>query len=150
MKKLIKSKNKIPYAKQHIDNKDKISVLKVLNSGVISNGKGVNYFENKAQFVNSQLSPKLTEKLKEKIIGTTRLKQTNNEDADYDISGYISLNLLNNKLVCLEIKCAFKSSVIFLGSLFVFATLKLAHNGQEDKLSISISISSRYCHNKLE
>lgn len=47
MKKLIKSKNKIPYAKQHIDNKDKISVLKVLNSGVISNGKGVNYFENK-------------------------------------------------------------------------------------------------------
>ena len=50
----------------------------------------VAYFENKAQFVNTQLSPKLTEKLKQKIIGTTRLKQTNNDDADYDISGYIS------------------------------------------------------------
>ena len=50
----------------------------------------VNYFENNAQFVNTQLIPKLTEKLKQKIIGTTRLKQTNNDDADYDISGYIS------------------------------------------------------------
>ncbi len=50
----------------------------------------VNYFENKAQYVNPQLSPQLTEKLKQKIINTTRLHQTNNEDAHYDISGYVS------------------------------------------------------------
>jgi len=50
----------------------------------------VNYFENKAQYVNTQLSPQITEKLKQKIINTTRLRQTNNDDADYDISGYIS------------------------------------------------------------
>ena len=50
----------------------------------------VNYFENKAGYVNTQLSPQLTEKLKQKIIGTTRLKQTNSEEADYDISGYVS------------------------------------------------------------
>ena len=50
----------------------------------------VNFFENKAQYVNPQLSPALTEKLKQKIIGTTRLRQTNNDDADYDISGYVS------------------------------------------------------------
>ncbi len=50
----------------------------------------VNYLENKAEYVNNQLSPNLTEKLKQKIINTTRLRQTNAEDADYDISGYVS------------------------------------------------------------
>ena len=50
----------------------------------------VNYFENKATYINTQLSPQLTEKLKQKIIGTTRLKQTNSDEADYDISGYVS------------------------------------------------------------
>ena len=50
----------------------------------------VNYLENKATYVNPQLSPQLTEKLKQKIINTTRLHQTNNDDAHYDISGYVS------------------------------------------------------------
>jgi len=50
----------------------------------------VNYLENKAQYINPQLSPQLTEKLKQKIINTTRLQQTNNDDAHYDISGYVS------------------------------------------------------------
>lgn len=50
----------------------------------------VNYFENKAQYINTQLSPQLTERLKQKIIGTTRLRQTNNDDAHYDISGFVS------------------------------------------------------------
>ncbi len=50
----------------------------------------VNYLENKAQYVNPQLSPQLTEKLKQKIINTTRLRQTNSDDAHYDVSGYVS------------------------------------------------------------
>jgi len=50
----------------------------------------VNYLENKARYVNPQLTPQLTEKLKQKIIGQTRLRQTNSDDAHYDISGYIS------------------------------------------------------------
>ncbi len=50
----------------------------------------VNYLENKAQYVNTQLSPQLTEQVKAKIINTTRLKQTNNDDAHYDISGFVS------------------------------------------------------------
>ena len=50
----------------------------------------VNYFENKARYVNPQLTPAITEKLKQKIIGQTRLRQTNNDDAHYDISGYLS------------------------------------------------------------
>jgi outer membrane lipopolysaccharide assembly protein LptE/RlpB len=50
----------------------------------------VNYLENKAQYINTQLSPQLTEKLKQKIINTTRLRQTNDDNAHYDISGYVS------------------------------------------------------------
>ncbi len=50
----------------------------------------VNPLENRATYVNTQLAPQLTEKLKQKIINTTRLKQTNNDDAHYDISGYVS------------------------------------------------------------
>jgi len=50
----------------------------------------VNYFENRAEYKNPQLSPQITEKLKQKIISTTRLRQTNDDDAHYDISGYVS------------------------------------------------------------
>jgi hypothetical protein len=45
---------------------------------------------NKAQYTNPQLSPQLTEKLRQKIINTTRLRNTNEDDAHYDISGYVS------------------------------------------------------------
>ena len=50
----------------------------------------VTMFENKAQYVNPQLSPQLTEKLKQKIISTTRLRQTNSDDVHYDIGGFVS------------------------------------------------------------
>jgi len=50
----------------------------------------VNYFENRAEYKNPQLSPQLTEKLKQKIISTTRLQQTNGDEAHYDINGYVS------------------------------------------------------------
>ena len=50
----------------------------------------VNYFENRADYKNPQLSPQLTEKLKQKIISTTRLQQSNDNDAHYDISGFVS------------------------------------------------------------
>jgi len=50
----------------------------------------VNYFENRAEYKNPQLSPQVTEKLKQKIIGTTRLQQTNGDEAHYDINGFIS------------------------------------------------------------
>lgn len=50
----------------------------------------VNYFENHAQYVNPQLSPKLTDKLRQKIVSQTRLSQTNNDNADWEISGSIT------------------------------------------------------------
>lgn len=50
----------------------------------------VNYLENKARYVNPQLSPAITEKLKQKIVGQTRLRQINGDEAHYDISGYVT------------------------------------------------------------
>jgi hypothetical protein len=48
------------------------------------------YIDNKAQYINPQLSPKLTDKLRQKIISQTRLSQTNNDNADWVISGFIT------------------------------------------------------------
>ena len=50
----------------------------------------VNFIENKARYVDPQLSPRLTDRLQQKIIGQTRLTQTNKDDAHYQISGYVS------------------------------------------------------------
>lgn len=47
-------------------------------------------FGYKARYTNSQLSPQLTEKLRQKIISQTKLTQVSNDNADYDISGFVS------------------------------------------------------------
>ena len=50
----------------------------------------VNFIENKAPYVNPQLSPRLTDKLRQKIVGQTRLSQTNNDNADWIVGGRIT------------------------------------------------------------
>lgn len=45
---------------------------------------------NKARYVNPQISQRLSDKLRQKIVGQTKLSQTNNDNADWEISGYIS------------------------------------------------------------
>jgi Lipopolysaccharide-assembly len=50
----------------------------------------VNFIENRARLVNPQLSPKLTDKLRQKIVGQTRLSQTNSDNADWEISGTVT------------------------------------------------------------
>ncbi|MFY7964620.1 MAG: LPS assembly lipoprotein LptE [Chitinophagaceae bacterium] len=50
----------------------------------------IGFFENKARYVNPQLSVKLTDKVQQKIISQTKLTRTNNDDAHLQLSGYIS------------------------------------------------------------
>ncbi|MDE3251602.1 MAG: hypothetical protein KGO92_02275 [Bacteroidota bacterium] len=45
---------------------------------------------NTALYVNPQVAQKMYDKLQQKIIGSTRLIRTNNDDADYVISGGIT------------------------------------------------------------
>jgi len=50
----------------------------------------VQFIENNARYKNPQLSPQLTEKLRQKIVSQTKLTQVNGDNADFDISGFIS------------------------------------------------------------
>ncbi|HEX3025529.1 MAG TPA: LPS assembly lipoprotein LptE [Chitinophagaceae bacterium] len=50
----------------------------------------IGFFENKARYINPQLSPKLTDKIQLKIAGSTKLIRTNNDDANLVVNGYIS------------------------------------------------------------
>ncbi len=50
----------------------------------------LNFLENKARYINPQLSPRLTEKLQQKIVSQTKLSRTTSDDADWVISGYVS------------------------------------------------------------
>lgn len=50
----------------------------------------VQFIENRAGYVNPQLSPTLTDKLRQKINNQTRLTQTNSDNAHYDVSGTIT------------------------------------------------------------
>lgn len=50
----------------------------------------VNFIENKARFVNPQISPQLSDKLRQKINNQTRLTQIQGDDAHYEISGTIT------------------------------------------------------------
>jgi len=50
----------------------------------------LNFIENKARYVNPQLSPQLTDKLQQKIVSQTRLQRVTTDDADWVISGKIT------------------------------------------------------------
>lgn len=50
----------------------------------------VNILENRARYINPQLSPRLTEALRQKIASYTKLSSTNNDNADYVVKGQIT------------------------------------------------------------
>ena len=50
----------------------------------------ISFIENKARYVDPQFSPQLTDKLRQKITNQTRLTQIQTDDANYDVSGYVS------------------------------------------------------------
>src|SRR5688572_16132450 len=50
----------------------------------------INYFGNRASYINPTLSPALTERLRQKINSQTRLTLIQGDDAHYDISGWVS------------------------------------------------------------
>ena len=50
----------------------------------------VNYIINKARYQNPQLSPQLSDKLRQKINNQTRLTQVQGDDANLEISGVIT------------------------------------------------------------
>jgi len=49
----------------------------------------INIIENRAPYVNPQLSPSLTERLRQRVVNQTKLSQTNADNADLDVTGEI-------------------------------------------------------------
>lgn len=47
-------------------------------------------FLNRANYVNPQLHPTLTDRVRQRIVNQTRLAQTNSDNAHYDITGVIT------------------------------------------------------------
>lgn len=63
------------------------------NDTVINDGAKtikIGFIENRARYVNPQLSPKLNDKLQQKIVSQSKLTRTTNDDAHYQISGQIT------------------------------------------------------------
>jgi hypothetical protein len=50
----------------------------------------VGFIENRARYVDPQLSPQLTDQFKTKINNQTKLTQVQGENADYDVTAYVS------------------------------------------------------------
>jgi hypothetical protein len=50
----------------------------------------VGFVENRARYVDPQLSPQLTDKFKLKISNQTKLTEIQGDNADYDVSAYVS------------------------------------------------------------
>ncbi len=50
----------------------------------------IGLIQNKARYINPQLSPRLTDALQQKISNLTKLTRTNSDDAHYQINGYIN------------------------------------------------------------
>lgn len=50
----------------------------------------IQLFENKARYVNPQLSARLTDAFNQKVSRQTKLTRTNSDDAHYVVSGFIS------------------------------------------------------------
>jgi hypothetical protein len=50
----------------------------------------INFIDNRARYVNPQLSPKLTDKIQQKITSQTKLVRTSSDDAHLQLSGYIT------------------------------------------------------------
>lgn len=48
------------------------------------------YFDNKARYINPQLSPRLTDQFTQKVTNLTKLTKTNNDDAHWIVAGTIT------------------------------------------------------------
>jgi Lipopolysaccharide-assembly len=68
----------VRYSFQDVSIPDSIKIVKV------------NIIENRATYINPQIAPQLTDKLRQKIVSQTRLKQTNGDNADWEISATIT------------------------------------------------------------
>jgi outer membrane lipopolysaccharide assembly protein LptE/RlpB len=96
----------------------------------------VRYIDNKARYINPQLSPQLTDKLRQKIVSQTKLTQVNSENADYDISGFVSQYDVTTS--------AISGQQVASNRLTVAVTIRLVDNKTEGEQPREFTISRSF------
>ena len=97
----------------------------------------VHYIDNKARYTNPQLSPQLTDKLRQKIVSQTKLTQVNTDDnADYVITGSISQYDVTTSGI--------SSQQVATNRLTVGVSLTLTDRKNSDKQPKNISVSRSF------
>jgi len=100
----------------------------------------VRFIENKARYINPQLSPQLTDKLRQKIVSQTRLTQVTSDNADYDISGFVS----QYDVTTSGITTGTQGQQVATNRLTVAVTLTLLDRKTENAEPKNISISRSF------
>lgn len=95
----------------------------------------VGYIENKSRLLIPQLSPQLSDRLRQKINNQTRLTQVQNEEADFDITGVITQTEVRTSGIS-DQKAASNRLIIT-----VHITLK---NRQDDTKSFEADVSRNF------
>ncbi|HYH13889.1 MAG TPA: LPS assembly lipoprotein LptE [Flavisolibacter sp.] len=110
----------------------------------------VNFIENRAPYVNPQLSPNLTERIRQKIVNQTRLNQTNNENAHYDITGWVQDYSLSTTGISDKREVTNRLTV----SVHIIVNNQLSNTKQEFDISrnfeFSASLSLQQAENQLQ
>lgn len=101
----------------------------------------VQQFENKATYINPQFAPQLTESVRKKISGQTRLTEVTNEQGDYDISGYVSNYRVSTSGVSNQVSSTNRLSITF------HLNFKNTQNG-EKSFETDVSTSVEYSADK--
>ena len=106
----------------------------------------VQYIENRARYVNPQLSPRLSDKLRQKIVGQTRLSQTNSDNANWDISGYVSDYSFSTSAISGQREAVNRLSV----SVHITLNNRLAEKIQEYDVSRNFEFSAKLSFQQAE
>jgi outer membrane lipopolysaccharide assembly protein LptE/RlpB len=96
----------------------------------------VQFLENKARYINPQLSPQLTDRLRQKITNQTRLIQVTSDTADFDISGYVSQYDVTTSGI--------SAQQVATNRLTVGLTMTLANRKEPDKEPKTFSVSRSF------
>jgi len=97
----------------------------------------IHYIENQARYKNPQLSPQLTDKLRQKIVSQTKLTQVNTDNnADYVITGSISQYDVTTSGI--------SAQQVATNRLTVGVTLTLTDRINADKPPKNISVSRSF------
>ncbi len=101
----------------------------------------VKYIENRARYINPQLSPQVTDKLRQKIVNQTRLSPVQSEGADYDIGGTVTGYDVSTSAISGQVASVNRLTVT------ITVTLKNNKDPNDKKTNFEASVSRNFDYN---